>query len=379
MSSVIRSYSVVLNEKNTDGSKKYMARISLGYWPDGRRRRRKIYGATKTEVHRKVSEARVAFDNGEQLRDEKTTLSVYVRDWVETTLALDDIKESTKGDYRDNLRRYVVPYLGRHRLVGLTPIILEKWLAELLASGGKDKAGLSPATVRHAKISLSKVLATAFAHGLITRNPVSLVKGPKKDLRPVKAMTAEEVSTILGAAEGWLFVAIYLGVRTGLRPGEVAALQWDDIDFKSGHLSVRHTSKSVPGGGVGLTSPKTQRSLRTVPITDDLTDVLQGWRPTQALFGESPFVVTVEARPLRRDTYTQAYRRLARRCDSSSTPHWLRHTFATGLLEAGKPTAHVAELLGDTETTVAEVYGHVLRPKTELREAIQGSIPISLS
>ena len=115
-----------------------------------------------------------------------------------------------------------------------------------------------------------------------------------------------------------------------------------------------------------------------VPIAADLESVLQDWRKTQAEIGISPFVITVEGRPLRRDTFTQAFGRLARKCNIEATPHGLRHTFATALLEDGKPTAHVAELLGDSEATVANVYSHVLRPKVELREAIQAAIPINL-
>jgi site-specific recombinase XerD len=115
-----------------------------------------------------------------------------------------------------------------------------------------------------------------------------------------------------------------------------------------------------------------------VPIAADLESVLQDCRKTQAEIGISPFVITVEGRPLRRDTFTQAFGRLAKKSNIEATPHGLRHTFATALLEDGKPTAHVAELLGDSEATVANVYSHVLRPKVELREAIQAAIPINL-
>ncbi|MDP7446834.1 MAG: site-specific integrase, partial [Candidatus Thalassarchaeaceae archaeon] len=203
-------------------------------------------------------------------------------------------------------------------------------------------------------------------------------KGPRKSEYKCKALTAEQANALIDASSGWLRVAIIVGVKTGLRPGEVAALQWSDINFESGFLSVNHSSHSIRGGGVELRPPKTESSRRMVPIAADLESVLQDCRKTQAEIGISPFVITVEGRPLRRDTFTQAFGRLAKKSNIEATPHGLRHTFATALLEDGKPTAHVAELLGDSEATVANVYSHVLRPKVELREAIQAAIPINL-
>ena len=359
------------------GPNLFQSRVTTGYLPNGNQRRRKVRGVTITEVRRKVDELHGELDNG-ALADRTTTLAGYVEEWSVSTLALEDIKPTTKADYLWQIEKYVLPHLGRHRLIELTPQVIEQWQADLLSNGGEEQNGLSPNTVRLARISLSKVLTSAAAHALISRNPVALAKGPRKGEQKVRALTAEQVNALLGAADGWLYVAIYLGVRTGLRPGEVAALQWRDVNFETGLISVKHTSKSTPGGGVELTDPKTRRSLRTVPMTDDLSVVLKDWRRTQALFGISPFVVTVEDRPLRRDSFTQAYRRLANKCGMESTPHGLRHTFATALLEDGKPTAHVAELLGDSEATVSNVYSHVLRPKVELRDAIEAAIPINL-
>ncbi len=362
---------------NKLGPNLFESRVTIGYHPNGNQKRKKVRGHTISEVRRKVEELRQQVDWG-RLVDSTTTLAEYVERWAAETLAVEDIRQNTKDDYLWQLDKYVLPYLGRYRLTDLAPQIIEKWQADLLASGGEERNGLSPNTVRYARISLSKVLTAATAHGLISRNPVALAKGPRKSEYKCRALTTEQTNTLIDASSGWLRVAIIVGVKTGLRPGEVAALQWSDINLKSGYLSVNHSSHSIRGGGVELRPPKTESSRRMVPIAADLESVLQDWRKTQAEIGISPFVVTVEGRPLRRDTFTQAFGRLARKCNIEATPHGLRHTFATALLEDGKPTAHVAELLGDSEATVANVYSHVLRPKVELREAIQAAIPINL-
>ena len=362
---------------NKLGPNLFESRVTIGYHPNGNQKRRKVRGHTISEVRRKVEELRQQVDWG-RLVDSTTTLAKYVERWTTETLAVEDIRQNSKDDYLWQMRKYVLPYLGRYRLTDLSPQVIDRWQADLLTSGGEEQNGLAPNTVRHARISLSKALTAATAHGLISRNPVALAKGPGKSEYKCRALTADQANTLIDASSGWLQVAIIVGVKTGLRPGEVAALQWSDINFESGYLSVNHSSHSIRGGGVELRPPKTGCSRRMVPIAADLESVLQDWRKTQAEIGISPFVITVEGRPLRRDTFTQAFGRLAKKSNIEATPHGLRHTFATALLENGKPTAHVAELLGDSEATVANVYSHVLRPKVELREAIQAAIPINL-
>ena len=362
---------------NKLGPNLFESRVTIGYHPNGNQKRRKVRGRTISEVRRKVEELRQQVDWG-RLVDSTTTLAEHVERWATETLAVEDIRQNSKDDYLWQMRKYVLPYLGRYRLTDLSPQVIDRWQADLLASGGEEQNGLAPNTVRHARISLSKALTAATAHGLISRNPVALAKGPGKSEYKCRALTADQANTLIDASSGWLQVAIVVGVKTGLRPGEVAALQWSDINFESGFLSVNHSSHSIRGGGVELRPPKTGCSRRMVPIAADLESVLQDWRKTQAEIGIAPFVITVEGRPLRRDTFTQAFGRLAKKSNIEATPHGLRHTFATALLEDGKPTAHVAELLGDSEATVANVYSHVLRPKVELREAIQTAIPINL-
>jgi len=359
------------------GPNLFEARVTIGYQPNGNQKRKKVRGHTISEVRRQVEELRRQVDWG-RLVDSTTTLAEYVERWATETLALEDIRQNSKDDYMWQMRKYVLPYLGRHRLTDLSPQVIDKWQGELLASGGEAQHGLAPNTVRHARISLSKALTAATAHGLISRNPVALAKGPRKSEYKCRALTSDQTNTLIRASTGWLRVAIIVGVRTGLRPGEVAALQWKDTNFESGYLSVNHSSHSIRGGGIELRPPKTESSRRMVPLTIDLQTVLRDWRRTQAETGISPFVVTVEGRPLRRDTFTQAFARLAKKCTIEATPHSLRHTFATALLEDAKPTAHVAELLGDSEATVSNVYSHVLRPKVELRDAIEAAIPINL-
>ena len=355
----------------------FEARLTVGYSVNGRQKRKKVRGRTKSEVRRKIDDLRQRLDEGSYV-DSSMTLNTFVEQWKGSTLALEDIRSNTRDDYIWQADHYVLPYLGRRRLIELTPQVIEEWQADLLANGGRDQQGLSPATVRFARATLTKALGTATAHGHLHRNPVPLAKGPRRARRPGMALTGEAVQMLIDGSDGWLRLAIIIGARTGLRPGEVVALRWENINFSAGYLSVTGTSHAVPGGGVEIREPKTAQSRRLVPIEADLETVMLKWQKVQNATTPSEFVVTIEGRPVRRDSFTQSFARLAKRCGIKSSPHGLRHTFATSMVENGHPTAHVAEILGDSEQTVTTVYSHVLRPKVELRGAIGEALPLNL-
>ena len=354
----------------------FVARISLGYLPNGNQRRIKVSGRSRAEVKREVEKLRSGQELG-TFNGSNLTLSQYAETWKVTTLPIEDIRTGTRDDYLWQLDEYVLPSLGRLQLSKITPKRIERWQGELLTSGGKRSQGLSGNTVRLARNALSKVLTAAVVDGCISSNPVSSVKGPKKNAYKNRSLTSEEVTVLLNNSEGWLRNAIILGVRTGLRPGEVVALRWEDI--RGSFLTVNHTSKSVKGNGVVLSPPKTNRSRRMVPLSPSLKEALSRWKEEQEQIGGSEFVISQTGNPIRRDSFSQSYKRLAMQSDSESTPHWLRHTFATALIQDGKPTAHVAELLGDTEAMVSTVYSHVIRPKVELADAIDDALPLDIA
>jgi integrase len=188
-----------------------------------------------------------------------------------------------------------------------------------------------------------------------------------------------------------------LGVTSGLRPGELLGLHWGDVtlDGPEPHLTVRQSLSLV--GGAALKAPKRPRSYRVVPLTPEGVAGLRAWRIQQAIDRSSAadlwrqdwpgLLFTEPDGSCRRiDSYRRAMTRAIAVANKIAfaawvetggvgpspaplphcSPHALRHTFATYLIEAGVPIAHVAELLGDTVATVESTYSHVLRPKHEV-------------
>jgi integrase len=187
------------------------------------------------------------------------------------------------------------------------------------------------------------------------------------------------VAVLLDALNGtrWHPIVV-VGVTTGLRPGELLALHWSDVELgHEPHASVRHALTYV--GGVHLKAPKRSRSYRTVPLVPEAVTALKSWRKTQAaerlaagtLWSPDwpDLVFTAEdGRP----RWVRAYWAALTDAVDGAHPHRLRHSYATHLLEAGTPIHHVAELLGDTVTTVENTYSHVLRTKHEVVAVARG-------
>ena len=361
-----------------EGRDRWEASLVVGHRPDGRPIRRTFTGRTRTIVAGRLKEAREALELGLALPDNRTTVADWSKWWLAEVLPGEGLAPKTERWYRDVAENYVVPHVGAKTLSGpraLTPADVEAM------SGKLERDGRTWRTQDAARTTLSKMLRAAEVRGVIGRNVARLAKAPRDRGRPrrVKAHTVTEVVALLDHLEGtrWHPVAV-VGVTTGLRPGELLALHWPDVHLDNNpRVSVRHALTYL--GGVSLKAPKRERSYRTVPLVPAAVAALKGWRRAQAaeqlaagrLWSSAwpGLVFTAEdGGPRRVDSYGKALTRAL----PGTSPHRLRHTYASHLLEAGTPIHHVAELLGDTVATVEGTYSHVLRPKHEVVDVASG-------
>lgn len=287
---------------------RWEARLVTGRTHDGKLVRRTFTGLTRKAVATKLAEAKATQDQGLIVPDRHRTIDEYCRWWLTEILPGEGLAPRSEEWYRQMLGRYVVPLVGTRTLTGpraLTPTDVEKMCATL------DKDGYSHRVAEAARTALGKVLRSAQQQGLVARNVARLAKPPRNRgrAREVKAMAPTEIRALLDALDGgpWHPIVV-VGALTGLRPAELLALHWPEIHLdQDPHVVVRH-AMTYTEGTASLKAPKRDRSYRSV----------------------------------------------------------LRHSFASHLLEQGAPIHHVAELLGDSVSTVENTYSHVLRPKHEL-------------
>jgi integrase len=351
--------------------------LVVGHRPDGKPVRRTFTGPTRTAVARRLKEAREALEQGLQVPDRRTTIAEFADWWLADVLPGEGLAPKTEQWYREIVEGYVVPNVGGSTLTGpraLTPADVEALSVTL------EQDGRSHRTQVAARTALSKMLRAAEVRGLIGRNVARLAKPPRDrgKARKVKAHTVGQVELLLDALVGtpW-YPIVVVGVTTGLRPGELLALHWPDVHMGTDpHVSVRHALTYV--GGISLKAPKRSRSYRTVPLVPEAVAALKAWRKSQAAeqlvaggLWSADWPRLVFTRPDGTPHRVTRYWQVLNAAVPGTSPHRLRHSYATHLLEAGTPIHHVAELLGDTVATVEGTYSHVLRPKHEVVDVVR--------
>ena len=237
---------------------------------------------------------------------------------------------------------------------------------DALFEDAEVKNGLSGASVNKIKRNLSAIFSAAVKKELMRRNPCALATPPKNDTQPALYLNEAQCSRFLALlqAQPDTRFAVYcsLMLATGLRPGECAALHWDDLDPETGVLHVRHTLVRTGGRFVRQT-PKTAQSIRTIVLPRQILVMLAAHREAQA--GQSNrngSVFTNRSGDYVNNICMNA--KLKRLLTGSGLPqihlHSLRHTYASLLINGDVAARIVADRLGHASTgTTLNIYSHV--------------------
>ncbi len=274
-------------------------------------------------------------------------------------------KHTTFIDYRKMIDRDLLPHL--HHLE-LTDITRDK--VKILAMAALKK-GQSPKTVQNIIRCLSSLLSHAVEDGLVPAN-VALKPGkflPKVPRRHhITPLTRVEVSRLLGTTKSALpryFPLLLCAVRTGLRMGELLALQWSDIDWHGRFIDVQRNYTRWK-----LTTPKSGESRR-VDMSQELKQTLQdlylerqvdapvrGWQDIPRWVFCNEKGGHLHPNNLR----DRVFYGLLRRAEIRKIRfHDLRHTFASLLIQHGESLAYVKEQMGHSSIQVTvDLYGHLI-------------------
>lgn len=296
------------------------------------------------------------------LKSEGATLQEQAEKWL-ATYARVHCEPSTVQNYELALRKHVLPALGHKRLREITREDLQRLVAE------KVRAGLSRSWIRSIIAPVRELLNHAMDDGLLERNPaLRLARFSRKaeaQKGRIDPLSPEEEGRLLETAERdyprW-YPLFLTALRTGMREGELLALEWGQVDFAGGYIQV---DRSLSGGKV---VPTKSGRIRRIPLSPTLAKTLadlKELRTAEATYQGHPLSRLVfgtrNGRHLDPGTVLDAFYRSLHRAELRRVRfHDLRHTFATRLISNGTSLAYVRDLLGHSSIQITvDVYGHL--------------------
>jgi integrase len=332
----------------------------VGYTDTGKRRRRYVYGTTKTEILEQMARLRHAALTGALGEPTKLTVAEYLAHWLNT--ARTALRESTTVLYEMMIRRHIAPALGGVPPSKVSPAHLQGLLTDL------ERNGVGAASRQVVFRVLHRALQQALAWNLIVRNPASAVVRPRVPRKEMQALTPDQARQLLEAARGDRLYALYcVLIGCGLRVGEALGLTWPDVDLERGTLTVRRQLCEVRGH-LWLQEPKTAAARRTVALPPFVAGALRAHqeqaRTEGTLLNDNLLVFTDHnGGPLRKgNVRRRSFEPLLRRAGIPRIRlHDLRHSAAALHLRQGTPAKVVQEMLGHSTVGITlGLYAHVL-------------------
>lgn len=364
-------------EKN--GKKYYRVTVSIGRDSNGKLIRKEFYGKSKKEAEDKRDKYLLDLKSGLNVDYQNAALGQLMHSWLfEVVRVSQDIKPSTFQRYEGIYRNYVKDTdIYSLKLSTLKSIQLQRYYNNLYTSGKSSNV------IKNLNKLLKTFLNYSIREGYLLRNPCDGITIPGKTeskKKKIEVFSNKEIEILReGLKDHKLEALILLALGTGLRQGELLGLMWSDIDTKNRTLHVERTIKEVniidANGNreykTIIQTPKTKKSIRTVPFPKNLIPILEKHKNRQKLYkikyGElytkSDFVFTTETgKNIIARNMTKSYKRLLKKLEIPYKKfHSLRHTYATKLFEREVPIKTVQELLGHSDiSTTSNIYTHVM-------------------
>ena len=340
----------------------YRAAVEIGRDANGKRRRRRLSGKTKSEVRRRIKEFERQRDDGMSTDGASITVAALFEHMFNTVLPARDLSPSTIDNYHWSADK-ILPALGHIRLRALTPENIETLLAA--------HSHLSRSSLNRIRTVLGTALFEAERRAWVLRNVAKLAITPPSHTTHRRALDEDQARRLLATAAGHrLEAAILIGVTRGLRPGEILGLRWADLELDTDPavMQIRQALKHHKGH-LSFGPPKTPKSVRSLVIPPVVLTALRPHRARQAAerlvagahWADHDLVLCTEiGTPIDPSNFRRSFQALTKAAGLGSwVPYEMRHSAVSLLSAAGVPIEHLADLAGHTDTRmVAAVYRH---------------------
>lgn len=343
---------------------RWIADVVVGIKPDGTTDRRTKTCATKTEAER--AERAMLARKDARLISGRVTIDEFIEDvfWP----AKQHLRANTKRGYLRDIKLRILPAFSGRYIEDITHYDIQ---AMLLGCSSKKVA-------TNARETLSSILGLACEMEMLPRNPA----GARFRYPAPKEHSADHYGVWLSTfAEHQAFFSqldqlehepmidrmCVLGLCFGLRKGEIFGLDWENVDFSARTIYISQTYVAGMGSAT-IERPKTERSVRTIPITTYAYEHLLEWRQESG-----PIVTTKRGTRMHPHSGQGMMQRIVAKYPKlpNVTLHSMRHSFATSCINAGIEVAKVSAWLGHRE--VSTTYNRYVKP---LLSDLQGEVSI---
>ncbi len=343
---------------------RWEGRHVIGYDEKGLPKTKSVLGKTKKECIDKLKSLQsqlVVTDNSTL----KPTMAfgAWVLFWYEH-YAQPQLRPTTRAEYENRIYQHIVPEIGKIPLNQLTQQDLHQFYHDLKKGGRKRMAdhygaGLSDRMVRGCHTTCNSALTVAVEQKLILSNPATNCKVPTAKSAEMQILTVEELQRFLIQAkyEGY-FPLFLLAISTGLRRGELLALQWGDLDFATGQLQICKQVQRTEGQ-LTVSQPKTKAGNRTLILPKTVQEVLKAHAQTVHSTWMFPSSVC-ENKPLDPASCRRKLQQILEKANCKRVRfHDLRHTFATNAIASGMDVKTLSTIIGHVSVaTTLDIYTH---------------------
>ena len=344
---------------------RWEGRAVIGYDDKGLPVTKNVLAKTKSECIAKLKALR---DSIKVPAPDQPRPGILLSDWLDLwyqSYKKPNLRPNTQMSYERRIYQHIIPKLGSIQLGKLTTNDIQQFYADLKQNGRLLRTelygeGLSDQTVRGIHTTLHAALDKAVSEKLIFRNPADGCRLPPAKAREMQVLTPEEIQRLLiQAKEDGCFELFLLELSTGLRRGEICALQWSDLNFRTGELRVERQVHRARGELV-VSPPKTKAANRSVILPLPVLSVLNEYKETVASKWIFPSPVNEDS-PQDPATVRKRLQTVLERAGCKKVRfHDLRHTFSTVSLEHGMDVKTLSTVIGHvSSSTTLNVYAHV--------------------